>query len=94
MIKVKPEHIDFEQVDSVNCRTDRINELIKALKSAEEHIACERSRLVTESWKETEGEPLDIRRAKLFRKVMQENPIAIWDNELIVARKQIYVRFP
>ena len=39
---------------------------------------------MTESWKRTEGEPLDIRRAKLFRDVMRQNPIAIRDDELIV----------
>lgn len=91
MVRVKPGHIDFAEAESVNCHTDRINELIKVLKNSEEHICSERSRLVTESWKETEGEPLDIRRAKLFRKVMRENPIAIWDNELIVGSQSKYM---
>ena len=58
---------------------------------AEEHICCERSRLATESWKETEGEPLDIRRAKLFRRIMEGNPVVIRDNELIVGSQSKYV---
>ncbi len=58
---------------------------------AAEHICSERSRIVTESWKRTEDEPLDIRRAKLFRDVMRENPIAIRDDELIVGCQSKYL---
>jgi len=89
-VNVKKGDINCAEVDSVNCQTDRVNKLIEMLRNAEEHICCERSRIVTESWKETEGEPLDIRRAKLFRDVMRKNPIAIWDNELIVGSQSKY----
>lgn len=44
----------------------------------------ENARILTESFKETEGEPLCIRKAKGFRKQCQEKTIEIWDQELIV----------
>lgn len=75
---------DFAQIDSVKCITDRVAGLLALRKNAVEHICCERSRIVTDSWKSTDGQNLDIRRAKLFRQIMRENPIAIWPGELVV----------
>ncbi len=40
--------------------------------------------LLTKSFKETEGEPLCIRKAKAFRKQCQDKSVIIWDEELIV----------
>jgi pyruvate formate-lyase/glycerol dehydratase family glycyl radical enzyme len=89
--KTKTDHIYFRELDSLNCLTDRVERLIKTRVEADEHICCERSRLATESWRETEGEPLDIRRAKLFRRVMQGNPVTIRNDELIVGSQSKYV---
>ncbi len=44
----------------------------------------ENARILTESFKETEGEPLCIRKAKAFRKQCREKTVEIWDKELIV----------
>lgn len=44
----------------------------------------ENARIMTESFKETAGEPLCIRKAKAFRRQCQEKTIKIWDKELIV----------
>lgn len=84
-------HIACDAIDHINCRTPRIEELIKTRMEATEHIACERSRIVTDSWKETDGQPLDIRRAKLFAAVMGKNPVVIRRNELIVGSQSKYV---
>lgn len=81
---------DFQAIDNVNCLTPRVAGLIDLRKSSKEHICCERSRIVTNSWKETEGENIDIRRAKLFRAIMEENPVAIWQGELIVGSQSKY----
>ena len=83
--------IDCKALDDVTCITPRVFGLIEARKSAVEHIAVERSRIVTDSWRETAGEPLDIRRAKLFRAIMERNPIVIRDGELIVGSQSKYV---
>jgi pyruvate formate-lyase/glycerol dehydratase family glycyl radical enzyme len=89
--KRRPAVINYSEVDKINVLTDRVSRLIKRRQEAVEHICFERSRLATESWRETEGEPLDIRRAKLFRRIMQGNPIAIGDDELIVGSQSQYV---
>lgn len=44
----------------------------------------ENARILTESFQETEGEPLCIRKAKAFRKQCREKTVEIWDKELIV----------
>lgn len=89
--KMCADAMDFSEIEKINVLTDRVRRLIKRRQEAVEHICCERSRLATESWKETEGEPLDIRRALLFRRIMQGNPIVIRDDELIVGSQSQYV---
>ena len=44
----------------------------------------ENAKIMTESFKETAGEPLCIRKAKAFRKQCREKTVKIWDQELIV----------
>ncbi|MGA2670234.1 MAG: pyruvate formate lyase family protein [Dehalococcoidia bacterium] len=82
----------LEEIKKVNVNTNRVKKLKSEYLDAKEHICAERSHLVTESWKETEGEPLIIRRAKLFQKVMQKGSIAIRDGELIVGSQTKFVR--
>ena len=90
MVEMDRNTTNLEEVNKVNCHTPRVDALIELRKKSKEHICCERSRIVTNSWKETEGEALDIRRAKLFKKIMEENPIAIWPGELIVGTQSKY----
>jgi len=78
--------------EAVNVLTDRVKQRLAALRAAEVHISSVRSRLVTESWKRTEGENLHIRRAKLFRDMLEGIDIAIRDGELIVGAQSRYVR--
>jgi choline trimethylamine-lyase len=47
-------------------------------------VCIERGYLVTESYKETEGEPVPIRKAKALKNVLEKMPIHIDDDELIV----------
>ena len=49
-------------------------------------VCTERGRLVTESYRETEGEPPVIRQAKALAKLLREVSIAIDDHELIVGK--------
>ena len=39
-----------------------------------------------ESWKETEGEDIEIRRAKLFKKIVENVPIKIHDFDALAGR--------
>ena len=44
----------------------------------------ENAKIMTESFKETAGEPLCIRKVKAFRRQCREKTVKIWDQELIV----------
>lgn len=46
-------------------------------------VCVERCRILTESYKETEGEPMIIRRAKAFHKILNELPITIQRWQLV-----------
>ena len=82
----------IDEVDKVVAVTDRVKKRKEEYLAAKPHICAERSRLVTESWKETEGEPLDIRRAKLLKKIMEGISVVIRAGELIVGSQTKYIR--
>ena len=50
-------------------------------------VCAERAVLITESYKETEGQPMPIRRAKALEKILSEMSIFIQDDELIVGNQ-------
>ena len=47
-------------------------------------LCLERARLVTESYRETEGQPMVLRRAKALKKVLENMTVFVQDHELIV----------
>ncbi|MFC1533295.1 pyruvate formate lyase family protein [Thermodesulfobacteriota bacterium] len=71
-------------IDSIDVLTPRIEALRQLYFDSDVHICPVRSHLATESWKETEGQPLHLRRAKLFAKICDELPTVIFEHELIV----------
>ena len=84
--------VNKEEVNNVNALTERVKKRRQKYFAAEMQVCAARSKLVTESWKATEGQPIIIRSAKAFEKVMEENPIAIWDDELIIGSQTKYLR--
>jgi pyruvate-formate lyase len=66
---------------------NRLFQLKDAMFSAPRIISVERVRLAMESWKETEGEDVELRRAGMFRKVLEGVPIAIHDFDIVVGRE-------
>ena len=71
--------------------TDRIKALKNAIYDATPTVEADRAELVTASYKETEGLPIIIRRAKAVEKILTEIPIAIRDNELITGSLTVSV---
>ena len=65
-------------------KSPRIAKLVDALFEKMPQIEADRAVLLTESYKSTEGEPIITRRAKAFRHILENIPITIRDNELIV----------
>jgi len=64
--------------------TSRIKRIREEIVLSKPVLCSERAVLVTEAYKETENEPMVIRRAKALKKVLENMTIHIWDNELIV----------
>lgn len=65
-------------------KSPRIPLLVEALFEKMPQIEADRAVLLTESYKATEGEPIITRRAKAFKHILENIPITIRDNELIV----------
>ena len=62
----------------------RIAKLIDCLYATMPEIEADRALLITESYRQTEGEPIIIRRAKAFEHILKHIPIVIRESELIV----------
>ncbi|MBR6050426.1 MAG: glycyl radical protein, partial [Clostridia bacterium] len=65
-------------------KSERITRLVENLYKKMPEIEADRGVLITESYKETEGEPIITRRAKAFAHILDNIPITIRDEELIV----------
>ena len=73
-------------------KLSRIPKLIEALYAKMPVIESARAKLITESYKATEGQPVITRRAEAFAHILRNIPIIIRDNELIVGSSTIAPR--
>ena len=73
-------------------KSSRIPKLVKALYANMPVIESARAKLITESYKATEGEPIVTRRAEAFAHILRNIPIIIRDDELIVGSSTIAPR--
>lgn len=64
--------------------SERIEKLKEGLFKEKRQISLERAKLYTESWKQTEGEPVIVRRAKALANILNKVEINIKSGELIV----------
>ena len=65
-----------------------LNERLKGLKEryldTVPQLASERGTYYAESWRETEGQPIQLRIARATKKVLENIPVPIFDDELVV----------
>jgi formate C-acetyltransferase len=73
-------------------KSDRITRLVEHLFAKMPEIEPARAELITESFKETEGQPTVIRKAKSFAHILKNIPIIIRPEELIVGSTTIAPR--
>ncbi|MCD8013924.1 MAG: glycyl radical protein [Lachnospiraceae bacterium] len=73
-------------------KTERITKLIDNLFAKMPVIESARAKLITESYQQTEGEPIIMRRAKAFAHILQGIPITIRDGELVVGSSTLAPR--
>jgi pyruvate-formate lyase len=85
-VKVNTDEGLLKRIDELQI-SERLFRLKDAMFSAPRKISVDRARLAMESWKETEGEDLEIRRARLFKKILEGVPVAIYDFDTIVGRE-------
>ena len=73
-------------------KSSRIPKLVEALYAHMPVIESARAKLITESYKATEGQPTITRRAEACAHILRNIPIIIRDNELIVGSSTIAPR--
>lgn len=73
-------------------KSPRIQRLVDHLYANMPEIEADRAELVTESYKQTEGLPIILRRSAAFRHILENIPIVIRPEELIVGSNSIAPR--
>lgn len=73
-------------------KSERITRLVENLYRKMPEIESARARLITESYRQTENEPEVMRKAKAFAHILDQIPIIIRDEELIVGSTTIAPR--
>jgi formate C-acetyltransferase len=83
MIEVNMELL--KRIDALQL-SERNRQWKKAMKESGWKLFADRERWTVASWRETEGEDIQIRRAKLFAKIVENIDILIHDYDVIVGR--------
>jgi len=73
----------------MSSQSPRINKLLNDLLNAEPEVFPERAVIVTRSYAETEGEPIEVRQAKALANTLEGYPVIIHGEELVVGCKTI-----
>lgn len=73
-------------------KSPRIQKLMDALYEKMPEIESKRAVLITESYQQTEGEPIISRRSKAFEHIVKNLPVVIRENELIVGSATVAER--
>jgi pyruvate formate-lyase/glycerol dehydratase family glycyl radical enzyme len=74
------------------CPTPRVARLKERLLHTERQVDVERARYATESYQQTEGQPMPVRRAKMLLHLVRHMSIAIYPDELIVGNRSLLPR--
>lgn len=91
MLELEQVSYESEQYREGRCvalgSTERIRRLSQALHSTPQTLCLHRARAYTAVYAETKGEPVVLRRAKALQRTLEELPVVIGDDELIVGRR-------
>ncbi|WP_207647244.1 pyruvate formate lyase family protein, partial [Desulfosporosinus sp. BG] len=63
---------------------ERVDRLKKRVLETRPEMDLENARILTEGFRQAEGDPFVVRKAKAFRKQCREKTVTIWEDELIV----------
>ena len=84
--------VNPEEIRSVKVLTPRLQKLKEEWEAAPPQVYVDDTLLFTESWKETEGLPVDIRWAKALEKRLLECPLLLRDGELLAGSLTKFIR--
>ncbi len=84
--------VNPEEIRNVTVLTPRLQALKAEWEASVPQVYVDDSLLFTESWKETEGQPVDIRWAKALAARLDNCPLLIRDGELIVGSLTKFIR--
>lgn len=73
-------------------KTKRVEKIRQNYLNEKPHISIERAKIWTESFKKTEGQPMEIRTAQAFYDACCKLPVNIFEGELIVGTSGEYRR--
>jgi formate C-acetyltransferase len=85
----KSENLDSKRIDIENLPgpTPRVSAIKERFIKITPEICVERAQLITESYRETEDQPIHLRRAKALDKILEEMTVFIQDDELVVGNQ-------
>ncbi|MDR1821753.1 MAG: pyruvate formate lyase family protein, partial [Oscillospiraceae bacterium] len=84
--------VNKDEIKRVQVLTPRLAKLKDEWENAPPQIYVDDTLLFTQSWKETEGLPVDIRWAKALEKRLLECPITLRDGELLAGSLTKFIR--
>ena len=84
--------VNPEEIRNVQVLTPRLQKLKEEWEAAPPQVYVDDTLLFTESWKETEGLPVDIRWAKALEKRLLECPLLLRDGELLAGSLTKFIR--
>ena len=87
-----PEGSRRRSLDPRSAPTERLARIKERLFQNEREIDTERARYTTQSYRDTEGQPMPIRRAKMLLHLVRRMSIAIHPDELIVGNRSLLPR--
>ena len=85
-------NVNPQEIQNVKVLTPRLVKLKEEWENAAPQVYVDDTILFTESWKETEGLPIDIRWAKALAKRLDECPLLLRDGELIAGSLTKFIR--
>ncbi|MBI4330067.1 MAG: hypothetical protein HY673_02155, partial [Chloroflexi bacterium] len=89
--KLKVDTQLLERIDGLEL-SQRAARLKEEFFNCKPGVAGERARLAMASWKATEGEPIDVRCARLLKKVVEGIPVVIFRGQMLVGSETKYFR--
>jgi hypothetical protein len=82
--------VSLEKIDQLKL-SDRLLGWKKAMQNAKPRIRTERAELAVESWQDSEGDDIEIRRAKMVKNILENIPVHIHNWQLLAGSETEHI---